>query len=173
MYLPAGIAGHPDHGLTSRAALALSAPGVEVTVYAEVPYACEHGWPEWVDGASKANPEATAHIQQGLPRSLRAQDAEVRALDAATRERKLALCRGYATQFAALDAAAGGALSDGDALAYELYWPLGPRPRSRRARVRGEVLWHAGVRPGSSLDRLSRKPGARRLRMLAGRLRRG
>jgi LmbE family N-acetylglucosaminyl deacetylase len=175
LYAPAGVGGHPDHLLTRAAGLALRRSDLSVTLYAELPYASELTWPHWVNG-NKPDPylNPTPHIQLhlrdgGLP--LEATDAQVRKLDAETLARKIELCRGYATQFPGLDGHFAGGLSQGDRLAYELFWPLGRRPLARRDRVREELLWQAGVRLGSGLDKFFRLPVARDLRAWRGRRR--
>lgn len=52
VWLPAAIGSHPDHLLARDAGLRCLAElgeGPQVNLYADVPYAIEHGWPSWVD----------------------------------------------------------------------------------------------------------------------------
>jgi LmbE family N-acetylglucosaminyl deacetylase len=51
VFAPAGIGGHSAHVLVRELALELAAQGRPVRFYADLPYATEFGWPDWVTGA--------------------------------------------------------------------------------------------------------------------------
>jgi LmbE family N-acetylglucosaminyl deacetylase len=172
IYAPAGIGGHPDHLLTRAAAIALMHRGSTVTLYADLPYCVEYGWPHWVSGADP-DPylDPTLLWQEPLllaEVSVDARDGVVRALSAADQEEKLTALLGYRTQFSALDRRPGGTLSGEGALAYEVFWPLAMPSLTRWRTLRYEAVWRLGARRGGGLERLSRKPGLRRLRPKAG-----
>ena len=46
VFIPAGIGRHPQHVLVRDAALLAIAPGTQVVLYGELPYAAYYGWPE-------------------------------------------------------------------------------------------------------------------------------
>lgn len=84
LWLPAGIGGHPDHVGVRSALLPLAArlPPARVRIYADLPYAGEHGYDL---------PEAIARALPGL----RAHD---RGLRGRAVERKLAAVRCHASE---------------------------------------------------------------------------
>jgi LmbE family N-acetylglucosaminyl deacetylase len=168
IYAPAGIGGHPDHMVTRAAATALMQRGSSVTLYAELPYCVEYGWPHWVSGHDPdPHLDVTFHWQQPLSLgevSVEGKDAVIRTLSTGAQAAKLAALRAYRTQFSALDRRPNGILSSEGALAFEVFWPLAMPSLSRWRTLRYEVLWHLGARRGGRLERLSQRPGLRRLR---------
>lgn len=126
VHVPSAIGRHPDHVATRDAALAAVGPDTEVLLYADLPYTLAFGWPSWVDGSAPdplldpgrwiaaeiadAGLDPTTLI--ALPRSLTAEAAA----------RKQAAASAYTSQLPALDALAGGRLTDGDASRFELAW---------------------------------------------------
>lgn len=167
VYAPAGIGGHPDHLTTRAVVLPLLQRGFSVTLYGELPYCHEFGWPHWVTG-EKPDPhlDIAFHWQRHLSTaevSLRAEESVVEELSIEDQQRKLELLRGYRTQFPALDSSSGNAFSRGDALAYELFWPLEAVELGRWQAFGQDLLWNLGFRHGSPLKRLSRRLRGRRL----------
>src|SRR3954470_4322510 len=53
VYAPAGIGGHADHVSVAAVAVGLRRAGLPVRLWAELPYAVEYGWPQWVTGAAR------------------------------------------------------------------------------------------------------------------------
>lgn len=113
----------PDHVFVRALALRL---GLPVTLYADLPYAVELGWPHWVTGTSK-NPRLVVDVFWArflLPQQT-AVEPRVVALGAEQAARKLETIRLYGTQWAGLDAV--GKLSDPGIHGFEVYWEL-PSP---------------------------------------------
>jgi LmbE family N-acetylglucosaminyl deacetylase len=128
VYAPAGIGSHPDHQLTRRYARQLLAAGMPVTLYAELPYCVNHGWPTWVDGRE---PDAHRVVDpfwqsflQDVPELGDLRAAGVVRLDDALAESKLAAMHSYRTQFSALSYGARGMLDDPEIYRYEVRWAL-------------------------------------------------
>src|SRR5207247_917929 len=89
---------HPDHVLVRRLALRLFRQGVPTTLYAELPYAVQFGWPHWVTGAER-NPRVDVDVfwnrfREAVP-ALRSAEAEVAVLNGDQRRRKLDAIRLY------------------------------------------------------------------------------
>jgi LmbE family N-acetylglucosaminyl deacetylase len=124
---PAALAGHPDHRAVRDAALALRREGREVALYADLPHAVGFGWPASVTGAdAQAYLDPSAQWERELASgglSLAGLRLDVRRLDDAAHERKLAAVRCYGTQLPALEAASNGRLLGGD-LRYEVVFEL-------------------------------------------------
>jgi LmbE family N-acetylglucosaminyl deacetylase len=118
----------PDHLYVRGLALALGAQGMPVTLYADLPYATQFGWPHWVTGAER-NPRVDVDVfwsrfLSQVPGVERARPRVV-ALSADEAARKLETMRLYRTQFQGLDAV--GKLSDPRIHGFEVYWDL-PSP---------------------------------------------
>ena len=110
----------PDHVFVRTLALRL---GLPVTLYADLPYAVEFGWPHWVTGRAK-DPRLDVDVFWArflLPRQT-AVEPRVVALTPAESARKLEAMRLYGTQWAGLDAV--GKLSDPAIHGFEVYWEL-------------------------------------------------
>lgn len=133
LYAPAVVGDpHPDHVLVRRLALKLFRQGVPTTLYAELPYAVQFGWPHWVTGAER-NPRVDVDVfwnrfREAVP-ELRSAEAEVVVLTGDKRRRKLDAIRLYRTQFAGMDV--HGVLSNPEIHGYEVFWPLGSSTQSR------------------------------------------
>jgi LmbE family N-acetylglucosaminyl deacetylase len=170
VYAPAAIGGHPDHVATKAAALHLLRRGVSVTLYAELPYAHDFGWPDWLTGEDP-DPFVDPALHWEAPLTAAgasARDAVVEELAPEARRRKLELIRGYRTQFPVLDRRSGRAFSRGDALAYELFWPLEPPALEPWRARKQELLWQLGLRHGGLLKRVGQRPLVRKLRLRMG-----
>ncbi len=125
---PAALGPHPDHLVVRTAALDLRAEGFEVGLYADLPHACAHGWPDWmtqgagageVDRAWEAALAATGlAADRRVPKVCRLAQAEF--------EHKIAAVRCYATQVRALERFFARRLDDPDLLGYEVTWRLAP-----------------------------------------------
>lgn len=168
VYSPAGIGGHPDHLVVRAAAVSLLRRGFDVTLYAELPYAMNYGWPHWLTGADP-DPHLDVTLDWSEPLSLaevaiRPEDADVVRLERTQVARKLEAIRGYRTQYSGMRKH----FSDEDSLEYELRWPLARPSLTRAQALRYEFLWRAGVRRGSRVEQLTRGRALRRLRPSAG-----
>jgi hypothetical protein len=115
----------PDHLFVRGLALVLRAQGMPVTLYADIPYATQFGWPHWVAGADR-NPRLDVDVFWNRFLSQVPGLAEVRprvlALRPGEAARKLETMRMYRTQFEGLDAV--GKLSDPAVHGFEVYWDL-------------------------------------------------
>lgn len=114
-----------DHVFVRTLALSLHAQGLPATLYADVPYAVQFGWPHWVTGTAR-NPRVDVDVfwgrfLSGVPELARA-EARVVTLGPEGAKRKLETMRMYRTQFEGLDA--HGVLSDPAVHAFEVYWDL-------------------------------------------------
>lgn len=136
--VPAGIGGHRDHLLVRRAGLVLASRGMQVRLYADMPYAVRCGWPRWVAAPDGERPvdRASAYWARHLD-ALRPhlgdpnQQAKVVHLTPEERARKVMAVRRYATQVGSLNAGrTRGRLDDDSTFAYEVYWDLQPRARA-------------------------------------------
>jgi LmbE family N-acetylglucosaminyl deacetylase len=120
MLAPAGIGGHSDHELVRDAALALAEEGRDVTLYADLPYATEFGWPAWMMGAA---PDPFRNVDafwaRFVPEGYEPRPVE---LDEELRRTKVAAMRAYRTQFAALEADSLRRLTHPDVVRFELVW---------------------------------------------------
>ncbi len=129
VWVPAGIGKHPDHVLTRRYGAALARAGIPVTMYAELPYCINHGWPDWVDGRE---PDPYRNVDaywqsflEDLPGAPPIRSARVRRLEPANAAAKLAAMRRYRTQLSCLSYGARGLLDDPEIHAFEVSWDLG------------------------------------------------
>jgi LmbE family N-acetylglucosaminyl deacetylase len=119
---PAGIGGHPDHLTVRAAAIELArALGIPLELYAELPYAVQHGWPRAVDGHG---PGGATDPMAGWTAFLPAEATAMRviALSPDERRAKRRSAEAYETQWPALN---GLGLLELDAFwAYEVRWIL-------------------------------------------------
>jgi LmbE family N-acetylglucosaminyl deacetylase len=119
---PAGIGGHPDHLKVRAAAIELAESlGIALELYAELPYAVQHGWPREVD---RRGPGGAADPMASWAAFLPPAAAEMRviALSASERQAKRRSAEVYVTQWAALN---GLGLLELDAFwAYEVHWSI-------------------------------------------------
>jgi LmbE family N-acetylglucosaminyl deacetylase len=128
LYAPAalGFEPQPDHALVRRLALQAAGQGIPVHLYADVPYACTFGWPNWVSGVpAEPHLDVDAYWQRlvrEVPAVGRLRDAVVVRLTDEQAESKLAAMRAYRTQFPALDAGAIGVLSNPEIHRFEVLW---------------------------------------------------
>lgn len=126
---PAGLGGHDDHTATREVALGVARDAsVPISLYADLPYAVEWGWPHWVTGEPPRPflvPEArwdrildAASVPRDnlVPR--------VEAFDAEEVARKLCALEAYRTQFAWLNAGPLDRLRNPAVLGYELHWDV-------------------------------------------------
>ena len=135
VYAPAAFADHADHRLVGAAALELRAQSCVVVLYADLPHANVHGWPEWVTETSDPASEDPVGAfwdrrlaETGIPPH--ELGLKVHDLDAETYARKLAAVRMYTTQLSALTEYAGRPLSDHEALGYEVLWATATATRA-------------------------------------------
>jgi LmbE family N-acetylglucosaminyl deacetylase len=122
VYAPAVLGTiHPDHARVRAYALACAANGMEVELYADLPYAVVYGWPHWVTGDARE-----PHLDVDAYWSERpAGEPRVAALDEAQAAAKLDAMRAYATQFPSLDRGPIGLLSNPKVHRFEVFWPCG------------------------------------------------
>lgn len=132
VHVPAAIGSHPDHVATREAALAAADAAADVLLYADLPYALSFGWPSWVDGR---RPEPLLDPGQWLAGELAGAGVDLatltavpRALTEAATARKRAAVAAYASQLPALDALAGGRLTEDHASRFELAWRVARGP---------------------------------------------
>lgn len=127
VYLPAGIGGHRDHVAVRDTALAIIAEAPEVTarLYAEIPYACWYGWPEFVsgEGSEARSLDLRYYWSHYLPEKGLG-DRHVVGLDEAERRAKLDTIKRYISQFDKLNQGQLGFLEDSETLAYEVFWDV-------------------------------------------------
>jgi LmbE family N-acetylglucosaminyl deacetylase len=119
---PAGIGGHPDHLKVRAAATEIAAArGIPLELYAELPYAVQHGWPSSVDGAGPGGAtDPMASWRAFLPAEVT--EMHVTALSPDERRAKRRSAEVYETQWPALN---GLGLLELDAFwAYEVRWTL-------------------------------------------------
>jgi hypothetical protein len=109
VFAPAGIGGHSDHEAVRDAALAL---GVEVTLYADLPYATEFGWP-----ASDPLRDVEFYWSRFVPQGFEPRTVE---LDAEQQRRKIEAMRAYRTQFAILEGGPLRRLTHPELVRYEV-----------------------------------------------------
>jgi len=136
VYVPAGLGSHPDHLLVRRYGRMLWRAGMPVTLYADLPYCVQHGWPHWVEGRE---PEQNRNIDafwqsylEDVPEMPPLRSAHIERLDEPTASAKLEAMICYRTQFPALDGGAKQLLSDPAIHGFEVRWELvrdgGERP---------------------------------------------
>lgn len=96
-----GAPAHVDHVLVRSVLPELAEFQGSVLLYADVPYACRAGWPDWVAG-SAGSPAATTAWKQSFDEAgidAGALVADVRALTPDDRREKLRALRAYRTQW--------------------------------------------------------------------------
>jgi LmbE family N-acetylglucosaminyl deacetylase len=122
---PAGIGGHSEHELVRGAAVEL---GRTTSLYADLPYATEFGWPAWVRG-EQPDPYLDVDVdwEEWIPDGYEPRVAE---LSEEQQRRKVEAMRTYRTQFAALEAGPRRRLTHPELLPYEVVWD--PSPGARR-----------------------------------------
>jgi hypothetical protein len=128
VYAPAGIGAHPDHKLARRYARQLLRAGMPVSLYAELPYCVQHGWPTWVDGRPAeehrdVDPFWRSFLED-VPELGDLRAAEVVRLDDALAASKIEALHCYRTQFSSLSYGARGLLDDPEIYRYEVRWEL-------------------------------------------------
>jgi LmbE family N-acetylglucosaminyl deacetylase len=117
---PAGIGGHPDHELVRDLALELASDGRDVSLYGDIPYATEFGWPAWMTGsAPEPLRDVDAYWARFVPDGFAPRRVE---LDDARQRRKAEAMRTYRTQFALLEAGPLRRLTHPTLLPFELLW---------------------------------------------------
>lgn len=127
LYLPAAIGAHPAHALVRDVGLQVTGRAGRAFLYADLPYAIRWGWPAWVTGAEAdpylvpeaawARDLAPAHLP-GRP------EPDVRLLDAAAVERKLAALHEYRTQWGAINDGPHRVLENPAVRGWEVAWCL-------------------------------------------------
>jgi LmbE family N-acetylglucosaminyl deacetylase len=120
MLAPAAIGGHSDHVLVRDAALALATEGRTVSLYADIPYATEFGWPAWMTGR-EPDPfeDIDAYWSQFVPEVYEPQPVE---LGEDQQRAKARAMRSYRSQFAMLEAQGQRRLTHPELLRFELVW---------------------------------------------------
>lgn len=138
VYAPAAFADHADHALVRAAALELRTAGFAVSLYADLPHATLYGWPAWVTGGSaRASKDLAGARWDHVLAGANATAPMVHQLDPEAHACKLAAVRMYGTQMRALEELAGRALTDFEALGYEVAWATAsPAHAARRAAHR-------------------------------------
>jgi LmbE family N-acetylglucosaminyl deacetylase len=101
VFAPAGIGGHADHVLVRDVGLALAASGREVSLYADIPYATEFGWPAWMTDAVDPLRDVDAYWERFVPDGYTPSRIE---LDEDAQRRKVEAMHMYRTQFSVLEA---------------------------------------------------------------------
>jgi LmbE family N-acetylglucosaminyl deacetylase len=100
---PAAIGGHSDHELVRDAALRLAEEGMAVTLYADLPYATEFGWPPWVTGAEPhPHVDVDAYWAEAID-VLQGYAPQAVELSGASVARKIEAMRAYDNQFPVLE----------------------------------------------------------------------
>lgn len=127
VWVPAGL-GPPDPDRIALRELGASLHGVDVGVYADIPFATEAGWPAWVTGQPR---DPYLDIDAVWRASLSAsrlpfhdvQPVAVPVADAWAPKARACLC--YASQRPALERGPFQALTHPSILGWEVYWPFG------------------------------------------------
>lgn len=125
VWAPAGIGGHDDHVQIRNAALELARDGgLQVTLYADLPYAVRYGWPGWVS-AEDDGPYLVVEAwwQRFLPADLDLSAAK-HSLSAAAARRKLRALSAYRTQLPGLNGGPLGLLKRPCIIRYEVSWSV-------------------------------------------------
>lgn len=126
---PAGLGGHADHVLVRELALEIGRAGsVPVSLYADLPYAVEWGWPHWVTGRP---PRPFLVPEARWERDLNAVSVprdrlvpRVHAFGPSEAANKLRALETYRTQFTWLNAGPLDRLRNPEVLGYELHWDV-------------------------------------------------
>ena len=142
VYAPAGFGQHPDHVLVRDAALRAFAGMASLRLYADLPYAADHGWP--LDCQDGSCVRALRDVLPGIAALPRVAGCEHAALVAETAAAKMRCLAKYRSQFQLLDGPSEGL--------------------RRRAVDRFETCWALAPGAGNRLpERLSRHTRLRRL----------
>ncbi len=125
VYAPAALGDHGDHERVRSAALALSASGQTVRLYADHPHAVRRGWPTWITGAdAQIGRDVVADWDERLdPVGLARTRPEIHHLDVAQQARKLRAVSAYRTQVSALRSSFGE-IEGFPAFPHEFVWSL-------------------------------------------------
>ncbi len=123
---PAGIGRHPDHLAARAAAVELAAStGTDLSLYADLPYATNMGWPSWVTGDDPDPhlvPDAvwvSTLAEVAAPEQF---EPIVTHLDEPERLAKLDALRRYASQWPALEGGPHARISNPAVSAHEVRW---------------------------------------------------
>lgn len=127
---PAGIGRHPDHVAVRDAAIEVAgAAGIDLWLYADLPYATNLGWPSWVTGEEpdpRLVPDAAwARVLREVAPADELEPMAVR-FDEAERDAKLAAARCYASQWPALEGGPNRRISNPVIASFEVRWRLRP-----------------------------------------------
>src|SRR5262245_14958898 len=129
LLVPAGLGGHDDHLATREVALDVARDiSVPISLYADLPYAIEWGWPHWVTGERPRPflvPEARwdrVLDAVSVPRAHLVPRVEALGVDEAAR--KLRALEAYRTQFGWLNAGPLDRLRNPAVLGFELRWDV-------------------------------------------------
>jgi LmbE family N-acetylglucosaminyl deacetylase len=125
LYAPAGLGGHPDHGLVREVGCELLRAGARVSFYADQPYCYVYGWPHWVTGGK---PDPYVDLERDWWRYLETASVSfgelhtevVRLGDA--HEQKVRALRHYRTQFSVLEGGANRRISNPELTGWEVFW---------------------------------------------------
>lgn len=126
LWAPAGIGRHPDHLAVRAAAIAQCATtGVALSLYAELPYAVQFGWPSWVTGEPPDPglvPDALwADTLAEVPGVLEPHAHQLQPAESAA---KRAAIECYASQVAVLDAGPHQRLRNPHVIGFEASWSV-------------------------------------------------
>jgi LmbE family N-acetylglucosaminyl deacetylase len=130
VYAPAGLGfvAQQDHALVRRLALGAARSGIQVWLYADVPYATTFGWPQWVsETPDELRPDVDAYWQrlcEEVPGIGSVREARVVRLTPEEADRKLSAMQAYRTQFAVLDGGPIGLLRNPLIHGYEVFWEV-------------------------------------------------
>jgi LmbE family N-acetylglucosaminyl deacetylase len=128
VWVPAGIAGHPDHIATREAVIATVPADAVLYFYADIPYSLRFGWPSWVNGQ-----EEPQHLDLSFwlsdeldSRGLSRHKLEpvVFNLDGELKRRKERASLCYRTQLPVLKLGPADAPRWHEFLTYELAWKM-------------------------------------------------
>jgi LmbE family N-acetylglucosaminyl deacetylase len=124
VYGPAGIGGHGDHLLVRSLLGPLEDRGLDVRVYAELPYCARHGWPGWVSGATGDDraDDQWARAIGGLEIDIGARTPRAIRLTPAAQEAKRRALAAYRSQFEALTASSSLHVTDPLVWPFEAFW---------------------------------------------------
>jgi len=125
---PAALGGHRDHKAIRDVALRLAQEGWKVELYADIPYAIEYGWPEWVTGIDPGpHLVVEAYWDDFLDEvRTRGHRLEIQKHDLTEEgsDRKLEVMRMYRTQFQQLNAGIVDRLVNPAIRRYEVSWKV-------------------------------------------------
>jgi LmbE family N-acetylglucosaminyl deacetylase len=116
---PAAIGGHPDHELVRDVALKLETEARRVTLYADIPYATEFGWPDWLGAEPDPFRNVDAYWARFVPAGYDAQPVELSEADQRT---KIGAMQMYRSQFGMLEAKGQRRLTLPELVRFEFTW---------------------------------------------------